>query len=133
MMAVDGGVAQAAALAFCALLAALAAFQAALIAGAPLGHLAWGGRDRVLPGGKRIGSLVSIALYLVFALIVLSRAELVAVVPGAVAAVSAWMLVAYFVLGVALNAASRSRPERWTMVPLSLALAVLTLLVALGG
>jgi hypothetical protein len=133
MIPVEGGVVQAAALAFCALLAGLAVFQAALIAGAPLGHLAWGGRDRVLPRGKRIGSVVSIALYLVFALIVLSRAELVTTFPGAFAAVAAWVLVAYFLLGVALNAASNSRPERRTMVPLSLALTVLTLVVALGG
>ena len=127
------GLVPAAAIAFCVLLAGLAAFQVALVAGAPLGHLAWGGRDRVLPRGKRIGSVVSRVLYLAFALIVLRRADLVALLPGAFAAVAVWVLAAYFVLGVALNGASRSRPERWTMVPLSLALAVLTLLVALGG
>ena len=127
------GLVPVAAVAFCVLLAGLAAFQVALVAGAPLGHLAWGGRDRVLPRGKRIGSVVSLVLYLAFALIVLRRADLVALLPGAFAAVAVWVLAAYFVLGVALNGASRSRPERWTMVPLSLALAVLTLLVALGG
>jgi hypothetical protein len=118
---------------FCALMAALAAFQAALVAGAPLGHLAWGGQDRVLPGKKRVGSAVSIALYAAFALVVLSRAGLVAVLPEGFAAVAIWVLALYFLLGIAMNAVSRSKPERWTMAPLCLALAVLTVLVAVGG
>lgn len=45
------------------LLAALAAFQVALAAGAPLGRLAWGGRHRVLPTGLRIASGVSVVVY----------------------------------------------------------------------
>ncbi len=59
----------AAAALFCAILAALAVFQVALIAGAPLGHLAWGGQDRVLPRTKRAGSVVSVVLYAAFALL----------------------------------------------------------------
>jgi hypothetical protein len=121
-----------AAVVLCALLAALAVFQVALIAGAPLGRLAWGGQDRVLPRGKRVGSVVSVALYAAFALIVLSRSGLVPVLPAGVTSVAAWVLAAYFLIGVAMNAASRSRPERWTMAPLCLVLAVLTVLVATG-
>ncbi len=133
MIPVLEGLVPAAAVAFCVLLAGLALFQVALIAGAPLGHLAWGGRDRVLPRGKRIGSVVSLVLYAAFALIVLRRADLVALLPGSFAAVAVWVLAAYFLLGIGMNAASRSRAERRTMVPLSLALALLTLVVALGG
>lgn len=48
-----------AAIAFCVLMLALAVFQSALIAGAPIGQYAWGGRDRVLPRTKRIGSVTS--------------------------------------------------------------------------
>ncbi|WP_241971264.1 hypothetical protein [Microcella alkaliphila] len=71
-----------AALAFVALMAALALFQLALIAGAPLGHFAWGGQDRVLPTAKRIGSVVSILLYALFAVVVLQRAGLVELLPA---------------------------------------------------
>ncbi|MEW9873186.1 hypothetical protein [Arthrobacter sp. HS15c] len=67
---------QLAAIAACALLAALAVFQAALIAGAPLGRFAWGGQHDVLPAKLRIGSATSMtptvvvltALYLVLSL-----------------------------------------------------------------
>jgi hypothetical protein len=51
----------------CALLAALAVFQDSLIAGAPFGHLAWGGQHRILPAKLKTGSAVSIALYTLFA------------------------------------------------------------------
>jgi len=47
-------------------------------------------------------------------------------------AIGTWVLFAYFLLGVVMNALSRSRPERWTMAPLSLVLAALTLVVALS-
>jgi hypothetical protein len=53
---------QLAAIVACAVLAGLTVFQAALIAGAPLGRFAWGGQHDVLPAKLRIGSAVSIAL-----------------------------------------------------------------------
>ncbi len=43
-----------------------------------------------------------------------------------------WVVVAYFVLGIAMNAISRSKPERWAMVPVAAVLAVLSLLIALA-
>ena len=46
-------VVQVAAIAACILMAALAVFQAALIAGAPLGRFAWGGQHDVLPAKLR--------------------------------------------------------------------------------
>lgn len=125
--------ATAAAVLFCVLMAALTVFQAALIIGAPLGHFAWGGQDRVLPVRKRLGSVVSIGLYLVFLVVVVQRAGLAEVIPWpAVVDVGIWVLVAYFVLGIGLNAVSRSKPERWTMAPLCAVLAALTLIVALS-
>ena len=48
---------------FCALLAALTAFQLLLILGAPLGRFAWGGQHEVLPRGLRVGSAFSIVLF----------------------------------------------------------------------
>ena len=118
---------------FTALMAGLAVFQLALVAGAPIGHFAWGGQDRVLPRGKRIGSVTSVVLYALFSLVVLQRAELIAVIPWqAVVDVGSWVLVVYFALGIIMNALSRSTPERWTMAPLCAVLTVLAAIVALG-
>jgi hypothetical protein len=130
---VSPDLATAAAALFCVLMAALTVFQAALIIGAPLGQFAWGGQDRVLPVRKRLGSVVSIGLYLVFLVVVVQRAGLAEVIPWpAVVDVGIWVLVAYFVLGIGLNSASKSKPERWTMAPLCAVLAALTLIVALS-
>ena len=122
-----------AAIAACVLLGALTVFQLALIAGAPLGHLAWGGQHRVLPARLRIGSVVSVVLYALFALVILDRAGIVSVIPwDGVVQVAAWVLFAYFALGIVVNLASRSVPERAIMVPASALLAIATFFVALG-
>ena len=121
-----------AAIALCVVLAVLAVFQLALIFGAPIGRFAWGGQHRVLPTKLRIGSAVSIVIYTIIALLALDRAGLVDVVPEVVSTVGMWVVFAYFVLGIGMNAISRSKPERYTMAPVSALLAVLGLLVALG-
>jgi hypothetical protein len=122
----------AAALALTVLLALLAVFQLALALGAPLGHFAWGGAHRVLPRRLRIGSLVSIVIYAVIALLALDRVGLIDVVPDGVSTVGMWVAFGYFVLGIPLNAVSRSKPERYTMTPVVAVLALLSLLVALS-
>ncbi len=119
--------------AFVLLMAALAVFQAALVAGAPIGHFAWGGQDRVLPTRKRIGSGISIGLYAVFAAIVVDRAGVLDLLPWpAVSEIGIWVLAGYFVLGIAMNGISRSPHERWTMAPLCAVLAALTVVIAFG-
>ncbi|WP_299955625.1 hypothetical protein [uncultured Modestobacter sp.] len=112
-------------------LAALAVLQALLAAGRPYGQLAWGGQHRVLPRRLRIGSAVSIALYAVFGW-VLVRAAVEAPTAGRALEVAVWVLTGYFVLGVLVNAASRSRPERAVMTPVCLVLAACCLVVALA-
>ena len=119
-------------IAACTILAALAVFQIALIADAPIGRFAWGGQNNVLPRKLRIGSAVSIVLYVIFALVILGRAGLVAVLPEVATSVGIWVLVAYFTLGIVLNGISRSKPERNLMTPVALVLAVLCLVVALS-
>lgn len=121
-----------AAYALTAILGVLAVLQLALALGAPIGHLAWGGAHRVLPARLRIGSLVSIVIYAIIALLALDCAGVVDVVPDAVSTVGMWVVFGYFVLGTGLNAISRSKPERYTMAPVSAVLAVLSLLVALS-
>jgi len=122
-----------AAIAICVILGALAVFQLALVCGAPLGHFAWGGADRVLPRAKRIGSAVSILLYAAFAWVLLMKAGLVPMVlPEIVVDVATWVIVGYFALGIPMNAISRSKPERYTMTPVLIVLLGLALIVALG-
>ena len=122
-----------AAILICVLLGALAVFQLALVCGAPLGRFAWGGADRVLPARKRIGSVVAIVLYAVFAWVFLMKAGLVQMVlPEFVVDVAAWVIAAYFALGIALNAISRSKPERYTATPVAIVLTLLSVIVAIG-
>lgn len=121
-----------AAVALCVILAALAVFQLALALGAPIGRFAWGGQHRVLPTRLRIGSLVSIVIYAVIAVLALDRAGAIDVVSDVVSAVGMWVVFAYFVLGIPMNAISRSTAERYTMTPIVTVLAVLSLLIALG-
>ena len=112
------------------ILVALAVLQASVAAGAPLGRFVWGGQHQTLPPRLRIGSAVSVLLYAGFALLLLSRAG---VLPGGntgLVIVSTWVLFAYFTLGILGNLASRSKAERWTMVPTSAVLAAAALIVA---
>ncbi|MDT0165895.1 hypothetical protein Q9R32_10020 [Actinotalea sp. AC32] len=117
----------------CLLLTALVAFQVALAAGAPWGHLAWGGQNEgLLPGRLRVGSAVSVLLYALFAVVALDRAGLVDVLPDGFTAVACWVLTGYLTLGVLMNLASRSRAERLVMTPVAAALALCFLVLALG-
>ncbi|MFB6610317.1 hypothetical protein ACFCVO_08360 [Agromyces sp. NPDC056379] len=121
-----------AAIALCVILAVLALFQLALALGAPFGHFAWGGQHRVLPARLRIGSAAAIVIYAVIAALALDRAGAIDVVSDVVSTVGMWVVFGYFVLGIATNAISRSKPERYTMTPVVTVLAVLSLLIALG-
>ena len=115
----------------CVLLGALAVFQTLLVAGQPLGRFAWGGQHDVLPTGLRVGSAVSIALYAAVAVLMLSAAGALDLLPDGFVDVAIWVLTAYFALGIVLNAVSRSRPERLVMTPVVLVLAVVSVLLAL--
>lgn len=110
----------------------LAVFPLLLVSGARLDRYAWGGQHEVLPRGLRIGSAVSTALYAVFALVILRRAGLVSLLPERPARAGIWVLVAYVGLGIVLNAISRSKRERYAMVPATAALGGLCLVVALS-
>jgi hypothetical protein len=114
------------------LLAGLAVFQGTLVAGLPLGRFAWGGQHEVLPPRLRAGSAVSIVLYAVFAVLILEAAGALELLPDGLVAVAIWVLAGYFVLGIAMNAVSRSRPERLVMTPVVALLAASCLALAVG-
>ncbi|GAA1991866.1 hypothetical protein [Microbacterium pumilum] len=120
------------ALALTLVLAALAVLQLALIFGAPLGRFAWGGQHRVLPVRLRIGSAVSILVYALIAVIAWDRIGAIDVFPPLFAQIAMWVIFAYFVLGILMNAVSRSKPERNLMVPVSIVLTVLSFFIAAG-
>ena len=119
-------------LALTVILAALAVFQLALVFGAPLGRFAWGGQHRVLPARLRVGSAVSILIYALIDIIAWDRVGAINVFPAPFSEVAMWVIFAYFVLGILMNALSRSKPERYTMVPVSAVLAVLSFFIAMG-
>ena len=127
LMALD----QLSAILACAILTGLAIFQAALIAGAPLGRMAWGGEHTVLPSKLRLASGVSIVLYVLFAYTALAKAALAPpLINETVTSVSTWVLTAYFALGIVMNGISRSKPERLIMTPTVLVLTALYLILA---
>jgi len=123
---------EAATLLFCLILAGLAVFQAALIAGAPIGNYAWGGAHTVLPASLKIGSAVSIILYAIFIIIVLSRVEILTLLNDSVANTGVWVLAVYFYIGVLMNGISRSKSERHLMTPVALVLAITCTIIALS-
>ncbi|WP_442576886.1 hypothetical protein ACSBPH_07105 [Microbacterium sp. F51-2R] len=120
------------ALALTVILVLLAVFQLALVFGAPLGRFAWGGQHRVLPARLRIGSAVSILIYALIDVIAWDRVGAVDVFPAPFSEIAMWVIFGYFTLGILMNAVSRSKPERYMMVPVSVALSVLSFLIAMG-
>lgn len=116
---------------FLIVISLLIIFQIALICGAPLGHFAWGGQDKVLPTKKRIGSVASIVIYLIMTAFVLSKAQVLSIVTNdAVLDAGLWIIFGYLVLGIVMNALSHSKPERFVMTPVAAILAVCVGIVA---
>ena len=114
------------------ILALLTVFQFALICGAPIGRFAWGGQHTVLPAKLRIGSIVAIVLYAIFAVFILSKSGVINVISDpTILRIGMWVFTGYFALGIFMNAISRSKPERIVMVPVCVVLATLFLLVTL--
>jgi hypothetical protein len=95
----------------------VAAFQAALAAGAPYGHLAWGGAGGVgvLPARLRVASAASAGVWLGAATLVLNGHRL-----------ATRRIAGLLVVGSAMNAASPSRAEARLWAPAALALAAIT-------
>jgi hypothetical protein len=87
----------------------------------------------VLPARLRAGSVVSIATYALLATVLLARAGLVSPgIPVGVVRTATWGIVIYLLLGAGLNLASRSKPERTVMSPVSAVLCGLYAVVALS-
>lgn len=111
--------------------AILVLFQLAIAAGAPFGPASWGGtHEGALPPNLRAGSAVAALVWTVASLVVLGRVD-VGPLSGSWLRWAVWGLVGLLVVGAVMNAASRSRWERFGWAPFSLVLALLCLAVAL--
>lgn len=109
-----------------ALLAVVAAFQAALALGAPWGRAAYGGaHPGPLPGRYRATSTVSAGAYLALALLTLGRGPGTTTRRRTLTGASGLMAV-----GTVMNLASRSRLERLLWTPVAGILAITLLQVA---
>ncbi len=108
-----------------------AAFQAALVVGAPLGKAAWGGGSARLAVGLRVASGFAILVHLFAAAVMYQRSGLgEARLRRTLVRKAAWVLTGLMFLGTLTNWASRSPVERYTWGPLTLVMAVLCLIIA---
>ena len=116
------------AISFTLILIGLAIFQFLLIFGYPLGEYAWGGQKKILTKGLKIGSVFSIFIYFISALIILNRANVVSVFSNdGLLNYIFWFITFYFALGTLVNLASRSKKERKVMTPIAFTLFLLCL------
>jgi hypothetical protein len=112
--------------------ASLAVFQAALAAGAPWGHAAWGGADAALSAGQRGASAVAAVIYVAATLIVLCRAGIIwrARRNAALFQWGTWFFAVPMAIGSVPNFASQSRWENFIFGPLALVVAAVCSVVA---
>jgi hypothetical protein len=107
--------------------AALIAFQAALAAGAPLGDAAWGGAHANLTTGQRVGSAISVGLYLLAIVVVEGRAAGLA---ERRYRWGTWIVAVVLGASAVLNVASPSLWEKALLAPVAATLAGLCIVVA---
>jgi hypothetical protein len=113
----------------------VAAFQAALTFGAPLGAAALGGTNSgQLPDAVRLVTGVAAGVWLLAALLVLARGGYAVVpLPEAVSRVGTWVLVGLLSLGTLMNFASSSLWERFGWGPFTLVLLILGVVLGRSG
>ena len=116
------------------LLALVTLFQIALIAGAPWGEYAFGGRHTgVLPRNLRIGSAISSFLYLGIAGHYLAQ---IGVFPQLLDAnlnsIANWSIVGINLLALVMNTITPSKKERMIWAPVALILLGASILIALN-
>ena len=115
-------------------LALVSLFQIALIAGAPMGEYAFGGQNPgKLPAKFRIGSVFTLAIYVgIIGHLLAQLGILPKMLPVGLNSVANWAIFGLNLLGLLMNAISRSKKERNMWVPVLLLSVVLSIIVALG-
>jgi hypothetical protein len=118
---------------FTFLVALVVAFQIALAAGAPWGHLTWGGRfPGRLPKRMRGVAIFSAVLLIGFAVVVEVRAGVLLPEWQELSRILIWVVVAYCALGTVANAITPSRWERIIWLPVVLGCLACSFLVAIS-
>jgi hypothetical protein len=116
---------------FLVLTVVVVAFQLALVAGAPWGELTMGGAfPGQLPPRMRVAALGSAVLLAAFGAIVAARVGLALPRWRPASFRLIWVVVAYSVVGVVLNAATPSAMERTVWLPVATVLAACALVIA---
>ena len=119
--------------AFALLSLAVGGFQLALAAGAPWGDLAMGGAyPGTYPPAMRVAALVQIAIYLLLAAVVFSRAGVALRRWRTASQWLIWFVVAIESVGVVLNLITPSPLERLIWAPVAALLLAASLRVALS-
>jgi hypothetical protein len=98
-----------------------------------VGRWAWGGGEEVLPPSLRIGSLISAAIFLFGAVVVLERSGMLAGFRRPrLASAGTWVLAVLFFFSGILNLFQAGPKEKVIMVPVAFVLSILFLWVAQG-
>ncbi|MEX2184604.1 MAG: hypothetical protein WEC14_09160 [Chloroflexota bacterium] len=122
------------ALVFAAISTGVIVFQFALAGGAPWGEYAMGGAfPGVYPPRMRVAAIAQAVVIAGIALIVLSAAGVVAPDLASSLPWLIWVIVVVTGVGIVLNAISPSAGERRVWVPVTIALFICSLLVAVGA
>ncbi|GHA10212.1 hypothetical protein GCM10007989_00400 [Devosia pacifica] len=106
----------------------LAAFQAALALGAPLGRFAWGGQaGDVLPPRLQVASAASVPVLLAMSVIVLIRAGVLYSMWSPAMYWPCWAVFLFLTLNTFANLGSKSQSERRLMTPIAAIAAIAVL------
>lgn len=118
---------------FSALIIFVVLFQFALALGAPWGEMAMGGKfPGRFPRGMRIAALVQIVVLAFIALIVLTRAGVIFSEYLAISKSAIWGVVVFCLVGAILNTITPSKKERMLWAPVTLALLICAIYVAMN-
>ncbi len=118
---------------FVALVLVVCAFQVALAAGAPWGHLAMGGKfPGRFPPVMRVLAVLQCGVLLLLGGIVLIRAGFILEEWRRIGAALIWVVVGLSALSVVMNLATPSKWERIIWGPVSIGLLAASAAVALG-
>ncbi len=108
-------------------------FQTLLALGFPIGFLAWGGRYVVLPPELRVASLIAVFIFIIASILVLARADIIIIIDKPKFLKYCVLILAfYFTFNVLMNLLSASLWEMLIMVPVTIAISILSFIVVLG-
>ncbi|MFC2135873.1 hypothetical protein ACFLTH_14755 [Bacteroidota bacterium] len=114
------------------IMAGMTIFQSLLVLGFPYGNMAWGGKHKILPKNLRIGSLVSVFVFIYAFVCVLERAGFLFIINNdTLIMISLWCCVVIFSLSTLGNITSKSNTEKKIMTPVAVSLTICCAVLAI--